>query len=285
MATVAIVGLWRSIPGGDNPFIGFGLNHGLGVHTRAKLAELQSMPDQCQLALSRSQLEYTAIPDRQEGDFCAFEGVVRMDESQVDYSSPAQVTCPLAAALYVWEREVLQPLAREHLGAEVRRIQHVGTYACRRVYGGRLGEPSQHARANAIDMIGFTLDDGGAVSVVNHWDDSGAKGSFLRRLHASRARFSTGCWDRSTTPIIAIISTLIWVPMMSASDGRDHFGDRLARAIRVSGPLCVGIDPYPKRMPALFGPPGPEAIERFSLNLIDALQDECGGGEAADRFV
>ncbi|MCG8442063.1 MAG: extensin family protein [Caulobacterales bacterium] len=182
-ASVVLVGVWRSVPGGDNPFIALALHHPMGAFTREKLIDIQEVPELCQETLARSALEYRAIPDRREGGFCAFEGAVRIDASQVAYSSPIQASCPLAAALYVWEREVLQPLAREHLGAEVVRVQHLGTYACRRVYGGRRGEPSQHARANAIDIMGFNLSDDRAVTVEAHWGEDGPRGRFLRALH------------------------------------------------------------------------------------------------------
>ncbi len=33
----------------------------------------------------------------------------------------------------------------------------------------------------------------------------------------------------------------------------EHFGDRLAAAVTSRGPLCIGLDPYPDRIPAIFG--------------------------------
>ncbi|MCG8442062.1 MAG: orotidine-5'-phosphate decarboxylase [Caulobacterales bacterium] len=56
----------------------------------------------------------------------------------------------------------------------------------------------------------------------------------------------------------------------------EHFGDRLSAAIAAHGPLCVGLDPYPARIPGLFGPPGAEAIERFGAAVIDALAGQVG---------
>lgn len=56
-----------------------------------------------------------------------------------------------------------------------------------------------------------------------------------------------------------------------------HFGDRLAAAIAARGPLCVGLDPYPERIPALFGAPGPAAAEAF----LDAVIARCVGRAAA----
>lgn len=47
------------------------------------------------------------------------------------------------------------------------------------------------------------------------------------------------------------------------------FADRLIHAARRYGPLCVGVDPHPALLPALFGPPGPEAAEQWGLALIE----------------
>ena len=54
------------------------------------------------------------------------------------------------------------------------------------------------------------------------------------------------------------------------------FADRLIAATRAVGPLCVGLDPYPERIPALFGPPGAEAIRRFCFGVLDAAKGRVG---------
>jgi orotidine-5'-phosphate decarboxylase len=47
------------------------------------------------------------------------------------------------------------------------------------------------------------------------------------------------------------------------------FADRLIHATRRYGPLCVGVDPHPALLPALFGAPGPEAAEQWGLALVE----------------
>ena len=59
-----------------------------------------------------------------------------------------------------------------------------------------------------------------------------------------------------------------------------HFATRLSEAIRSSGtPLCMGIDPHPSMMPALFGdvstagaPATIRAIEDFTMACLDAAR-------------
>jgi hypothetical protein len=68
--------------------------------------------------------------------------------------APADVgtSCPVAAALALWEWHVVQPAAIRHLGTKVARIEHLGSYSCRRLYGRSEGQWSEHASANAIDI-------------------------------------------------------------------------------------------------------------------------------------
>jgi orotidine-5'-phosphate decarboxylase len=51
------------------------------------------------------------------------------------------------------------------------------------------------------------------------------------------------------------------------------FADRLMERVRNLGPLCVGIDPHPALMPALFGAPGADAAARWGLALVE----RCAG--------
>ena len=43
------------------------------------------------------------------------------------------LTCGAAVALARWERHVLQPAAQDRFGVPVVRIEHLGSYACRRI--------------------------------------------------------------------------------------------------------------------------------------------------------
>ncbi|MDP3740051.1 MAG: orotidine-5'-phosphate decarboxylase [Hyphomonadaceae bacterium] len=46
------------------------------------------------------------------------------------------------------------------------------------------------------------------------------------------------------------------------------FADRLVDATRRLGPLCVGIDPHPALIPALFGEAGPEAATKWGRAVV-----------------
>ena len=81
--------------------------------------------------------------------------------------------------------EEMARLAAERLGTKVTRIEHFGSYSCRNIRGGRRGEPSQHATANAIDVAGFRLADGETVWLEEDWDADNERGAFLRELHTA----------------------------------------------------------------------------------------------------
>lgn len=53
----------------------------------------------------------------------------------------------------------------------------------------------------------------------------------------------------------------------------DTFADRLTTRTRtLDTPLCVGLDPFPALIPALFGPPGELAtVERFMMAVLECL--------------
>lgn len=55
-----------------------------------------------------------------------------------------------------------------------------------------------------------------------------------------------------------------------------NFADRLMDQARNLGPLCVGIDPHPALLPALFGPPGPEAAASWGLALVERCVGKVG---------
>ncbi|RYG18487.1 MAG: extensin, partial [Caulobacteraceae bacterium] len=81
------------------------------------------------------------------------------------------------------------PASRDILGSEPARVENYGTYSCRRIYGSQDEQerPSEHAKANALDVAGVTLKDGRTVSVLNDWRGEGPAGEpGSRFLHAVR---------------------------------------------------------------------------------------------------
>lgn len=145
----------------------------------------------CMALLEEAGVQVARAVDRDDGDFCVVRGAVRITGGDVTPLAPAGLVmqCPMALRYAVWDRQVLRPAA-ENLGSPPARVDSYGTYACRRIYGAgdSAARPSEHARANALDVAGVTLKDGRRVQVLREWDGEGPTGpegaGFLRALKA-----------------------------------------------------------------------------------------------------
>lgn len=167
----------------DLPWTPLDLTAPVGAMTGMKLQLLRSDPDMCRDALARAGVGFTPVPNRQDGENCGLTDAVTLDRTRISYvPTPVTTTCPLAAAMVLWERQVAAPAARRHFAQELASVRHYGIYSCRRLYGASTGAFSEHATANAIDLAVFRLADGRRVSVLQDWDDPGAKGAFLREV-------------------------------------------------------------------------------------------------------
>lgn len=181
VATTTVLRL-PAVPPEHLPFARLDLERPIGLATGFQLSALRGDPLLCQGVLALSALETRPVASRRTGAFCGFLNAVEVQRSAVPYSGPVRVTCAMAAALYLWEREVVAPAALRHLGSAVVRIDHLGSYSCRRIGGGPTGRPSQHATANAIDVAGFRLADGRRVTLLAGWAGKPDEQAFLRAL-------------------------------------------------------------------------------------------------------
>jgi hypothetical protein len=136
---------------------------------------------------SESENEYIRMREEAASDQCSFAAPARAVRSHVPYNRGFAATCEFAARLRDYERR-LDGIARAELGVPLARIDQVGGYACRNVYGGPVGRPSEHAHANAIDISGFVLEDGSIVTVAGDWGDDTPEGLFLKRVRDEACR-------------------------------------------------------------------------------------------------
>ncbi|MDX2258339.1 MAG: extensin family protein [Hyphomicrobiaceae bacterium] len=82
---------------------------------------------------------------------------------------PVTMTCAMAVALGRYVETTLQPAARQVLGSPVVALHGVEGYSCRNRNGSSTTKLSEHALANAIDILGFKLADGRTISVLGSW--------------------------------------------------------------------------------------------------------------------
>src|SRR3546814_9638160 len=88
--------------------------------------------------LFRSGVTFNALPPRRMERQCGYDDAVRLTGGAVEIAyRPAGLgtSCPVAAALVLWEWHVVQPAALEHFGEKVVAIEHFGSFSCRRIYG------------------------------------------------------------------------------------------------------------------------------------------------------
>jgi hypothetical protein len=183
----------RYAPDRYNPFAPLDIAAPPSFLTEWKLRARKGDHAACFADLGTAELDYQPIPDRETGEGCGFENAARLRRSTVPWGAAGlPMSCPMIAALALWERHDLQPAAQRLLGARVARVTHFGSYACRNVNNSASGRRSQHARANALDVAGFVLEDGREISVVKDWGDGGARGTFLSEARsAACSRFAS----------------------------------------------------------------------------------------------
>ncbi len=149
----------------------------------ARIAEFQRDIPACRAALASAGFETAPLPDQREGARCGYADAVELTLSTYPYSGPVGGSCALAAALALWERDVVAPAAQAHLGQPVAQINLAGSvYSCRPIAGRRDRRMSEHARANAADIGGFTLADGREIKVLAGWRGRADERAFLRAV-------------------------------------------------------------------------------------------------------
>jgi hypothetical protein len=110
----------------------------------------------------------------------------------VPLSSPITTNCQMAGALPDWV-ETVDLYAETVLGSALAQIDTGTSYMCRNRNNASDGFTSEHGFANAVDMTGFTLEDGRSIAVEGDWLPAAApEGRLLRLAHdAACGEFTT----------------------------------------------------------------------------------------------
>jgi hypothetical protein len=155
--------------------------------------EAPAEPSACQLRLTPDVAIIRALPPITGPGECAAEDVVLLEKVMdkegraVAIAPPATLHCPMAESVVHWIRDDVSTIARD-LGAALKSVTVDTSFECRsrnRIAGAKL---SEHGRANAIDLRGFTLANGKLFTFTDVAADKGAR----ERLRQSAcARFTT----------------------------------------------------------------------------------------------
>lgn len=189
LALLAFTGLlgwgWARHHPQDLPWTRLDLASPVGMFTGRKLVELTQDAPRCGALLTKAGVRFRPLPAVNAGR-CGYADGVRFADGgsrRIGYS-PADLgtSCAVAAGLTLWEWHVVQPAAQRNFGSAVTRIDHYGSYSCRRVNGREGGAFSEHATADAVDIAAFRLADGRRVDVVGDWNSPGEEAAFLREV-------------------------------------------------------------------------------------------------------
>lgn len=176
-----------------------------------------------QLGVVFSRAELPVKAARGKLPVCGAEQAVvyKRGPEAIRYNSPPVLTCGMALGLARLET-VLNEEAERHLGQRVARIEHGGTYNCRKM--ARFDLVSEHAYANAIDVRSVTLKNGRKLSVLANFGKTDAP---PRRPEAAFFRtVATRVYDEGAFSVVI-------TPFFDALH-RDHLHFDLAR-YRIDG--------------------------------------------------
>ncbi|MGD9670819.1 MAG: extensin family protein [Hyphomicrobiaceae bacterium] len=156
-----------------------------------RLAALRRDHELCVATLREPQISAQPVDDKPIENGCGWENAVRVSATGGALLPVGTLTCEMAAGLALWITHDVQPLAQRIFGSPVKRVEHMGGYACRNIIGSKVlkGFRSQHATANAIDISGFQLADGRRIRIGRDWKGGDAESRFLREAHRTACRY------------------------------------------------------------------------------------------------
>jgi len=140
--------------------------------------------DSCLASLDRRHVGYDRISDFHTNEGCGIDQAIKLKSLEIPLNHPLLLACSTALNLADFETRVVTPAAQATLGHPVKLIASAGSYDCR---GQRSDHPerlSEHALGRAIDITGFTLDDGSRITVAQHWWGTDARAAFLHQVAA-----------------------------------------------------------------------------------------------------
>jgi len=192
--TLVVAKPWKLVPPHWNPWAPLAIVHPPTPVTLWKLSRLETSPRQCLAVLENTPpgaVDYLPLADYEPVPDCPLQNVVRVKKTDLNFSSPYTITCPLLVRWLMFENQQLQPLAFTHFASSVRTVNHFGSFSCRNVYHRESGRRSQHATASALDVSEFILADNTRINVLRDWqkNENSTASKFLHDVHEAACRY------------------------------------------------------------------------------------------------
>ncbi|WP_420961896.1 extensin family protein [Brucella sp. IR073] len=112
-------------------------------------------------------------------------------DNPLRFTAPVTTNCAMAATLAEWAGHV-RAAALKSFNTEIETIGTGSDYQCRKVNNGSAGRTSEHAFANALDIMSFRLKNGRITELATGWNGDPQEKEFWRAVHkASCGLFMT----------------------------------------------------------------------------------------------
>ncbi|PQA75374.1 extensin family protein [Brucella oryzae] len=144
-------------------------------------------------ALISGEVEGKLLPPIKDGEQCGAHSPLSLTaigkDEPLKFANPVTTNCAMAVTLAQWSREVSKA-ARDIYGPDSK-ISEIGTgsdYQCRKVNGASSGRVSEHAFANALDIMAFKFSDGSKTELESGWNGSDKEKAFWRAVHSASCK-------------------------------------------------------------------------------------------------
>jgi len=181
-SAVAVFHPESPLPDAWNPIKPFHVADPYTPLTDWKLANALDDPIQCRAALAEVATFAATGQKQSDNPNCGIDNAVVVQDILGVRLGGLETDCQTALRTAMWISFELAPLASQLFGQELTQIDQLGSYSCReiRTTAGSGGRMSTHAKALAIDVAGFRLEDGARISLVHDWDNGTEVGEFLQ---------------------------------------------------------------------------------------------------------
>ncbi len=163
-----------------DPFALPDLNAAPNLLTPFKLKLIDSSTENCRAAFARAGKVVAIEPEQTEAAQCIKQDTIRLASLSTATLNVEETRCAIAARLFMWEYNVVQPAARKYFNEPVTELLHFGSYSCRNIRGS--SATSEHATANAFDIAGFRFSSGKLITLKQDWQGRQPPAEFLREV-------------------------------------------------------------------------------------------------------
>ncbi len=144
-------------------------------------------------ALISGQVEGKLLPPIKDGEQCGVHSPLSLTaigkDEPLKFANAVTTNCAMAVTLAQWSSEVTKA-AKDVYGPDSK-ITEIGVGSdsqCRKVNGASSGRVSEHAFANALDIMSFTFADGSKTQLESGWNGNDKEKAFWRAVHGASCK-------------------------------------------------------------------------------------------------